>query len=1152
MNEPWSIQLFGGLRIRQSERLITRFRTQKTGALLAFLAYHRQQSHARDVLIEMFWPDTTPESGRHNLSHALSSLRHQLEPPGVPAGAVLVADRFSVELNPEAFTTDVADFERALRAATQARNTPDQMPLLTQALEKYTGPLLPDYDEEWIALEQERLAQRFQQAATQLMALREKAGDGEGALEIARRTVSLDPLREESNRELLRLLAATGQLEAALRHYREYERVLERELGEEPGSALRQMAGQIEAQLAQSRPPLDLRAVAAMATPVPAAPRHIALPAGTVTFLITDIEGSTALWEKAGDAFRSALSRHHALLRGEFRRQGGQEVKEAGDSFLVVFAGVADALACAIACQRSLDTQPWPEEVGGLLRVRMALHTGDVELEAGEYHALLLHRAARMLAAAHGGQILCSEATAGLLKGDLGPQVQLKDLGVWRLRDLEEPERLFQAVYPEMASAEFPPLHASPAQRAHLPLQFTRFFGREAEIARIGEMLASPETRLLTLTGPGGTGKTRLCIEAAGRFSETFAGAIWFVPLADLSDPGLIPQTILQAMSLPLTGGQEPLEQLVTALTNQSTLLLLDNFEHLVAGGAEVVQTLLSRVPTLQCLVTSRQTLNLPGEGEFAVAPLPIPNGSDTPERLSLFESVRLFVDRAQAAKPDFRITNSNAPAVAELCDRLEGIPLAIELAAARALVLTPSQMLVQLGSRFEFLVSRKRGIAERQRTLRATVDWSYRLLAPDVQRFFAQLCVFRGGWTPEAAEAVCEEPLALDMLAQLRECSLVTTQESESGIRFRMLESLREFGRDRLLESGESETTRRRQRDYFLRFAEETAPRLRAAKGAVWFQRVETEHDNLRAALEWCLAQKNDEQNDAAVGLRFCEALYNFWFSGFYLREARHYLTNALSRAADLGRTKERAVALGQCGLFTWFQGDSDVALPLLQEALAMSKELGDMEGVAEALHSLAWVASSQRDYARARTLLEESRALSQQSGDRNGLAQSLHSLGILAEYEGDYPKARLLYEQSLDLFRELGNHWRVAWVLHGLGFLALCGQDFARARSLLKESLALFCDGEVRWGEVRSLERFANLAMAEGQATRAVRLLGAAAAAREAIGWPLPPSAREEQDQISAAARSKLDGETFAVAWSEGQVMSLEQAVAYAFQDG
>lgn len=1224
MNAPWSIQLFGGLRIQQSERLITRFRTQKTGALLAYLAYHRQHSQARDVLIEMFWPDTAPESGRHNLSHALSSLRHQLEPPGVPAGTVIIADRFSVELNPEAFTTDVADFEHALRLATQARNTPEQKPLLMQALEKYKGSLLPDYYEDWIAPEQERLAQRFQQAATQAMALLEKAGELEIALNLAQRAVSLDPLREEANRELIRLLTVTGQREAALRQYREYARALDQVLGEEPGRALRQMALQLEAEAPQSRSPQYLSPVAAMASPLPSTLVLPALPTGTVTFLMTDIEGSTTLWEKAGDAFHSALSSHHALLRREFRRHGGQEMKEAGDSFLVVFGSVGDALACAIACQRSLDAQPWPDETG-TLRVRMALHTGDVELEAGEYHGLMLHCVARMLSAAHGGQTLCSEATAGLLKRDLDPQVLLKDLGVWRLRDVEEPERLFQAVYPKMALQEFPPLNASPAHRAHLPLQFTRFFGREAEIARIVEILTSPQTRLLTLTGPGGTGKTRLCLEAAGRFSETFAGAIWFVPLADLSDPGLIPQTILQALNLPLTGSQEPLEQLVAALTNHSTVLLLDNFEQLIAGGAERVQSLLSRVPTLQCLVTSRQTLGLPGEEEFAVAPLPTPNGSDTPERLSVFESVRLFVDRAQNAKPDFRITNSNAPAVAELCDRLEGMPLAIELAAARALVLTPSQMLVQLGSRFEFLVSRKRGIAERQRTLRATMDWSYRLLASDLQRFFARLCMFRGGWTPEAAEAVCEEPLALDMLAQLRECSLVSTQESESGIRFRMLESLREYGSEQMTAEERTHVERRRA-EYFLALVEEAEPHLSGPRQVVWLDRLEADHDNLRAALKWC----QEVADDTETGLRLAGSLWRFWDTRGYLSEGWNHLHAALSKKGVVGRTSARAKALEGAGRAAYYQNVYGHAQSLFNESLTICRELEDKRGIAYSLTNLGIIAKELGDYAQARILQEESlviwreteekegiafalfnlgivavlqgenasaRSRQEESlamyralGDKKGIALTLynlgeilgtqgddesavrlceeslttfqelgykagigfsyHYLGVLAEYRGDYPMARLLYTECLPLWRELGIKSQIAWALHGLGFVACQQGDYVAARTFLKDCLVAFRKIRYTSGMVRTLERFAGLAVAQRQMAPAGQLLAASENLREAMGAPLSLVEQPERNRNIDAIRTVLDDDEFAAAWAEGHAMTLDQAIAYALE--
>ncbi|WP_309718392.1 tetratricopeptide repeat protein, partial [Armatimonas sp.] len=800
-----------------------------------------------------------------------------------------------------------------------------------------------------------------------------------------------------------------------------------------------------------------------------------ALPTGTVTFLFTDIEGSTRLWERVGDVFRAALATHHALMRHEFRRSGGHEVKEAGDSFLVVFASVGDALACAIACQRALEKQAWPEEISSL-RVRMALHTGDVELAGGEYHGILLHRAARMLSAAHGGQILCSEASSNLLSRDLEPQVTLKDLGIWRLRDIQEPERLFQVTYPEMALTEFPPLNASPAHSSHLPLQFTRFFGRETEIAQLVELLASPQTRLLTLTGPGGTGKTRLSLEAAGRFAESFAGAVWFVPLADLSDASLIPTAILQALSIPLSGSKEPLEQAVTVLQKQPTLLILDNFEQLVeAGGAELVQSLVSQVGSLRCLVTSRQLLGLPGELEFAVSPLATPNGSDTPERLGLFESVRLFVDRAQAAKPDFRITNSNAPAVAELCDRLEGIPLAIELAAARALVLSPSQMLSQLGNRFEFLVSRKRGLAERQRTLQAAIDWSYRLLTPDVKHFFSQLCVFRGGWSLEAAESVCEESLALDMLAQLRECSLITTLESEGSIRFQMLETLREYAESQLsLE--ELVALKLRHAGFFVSLAEVADSFLRGADQAIWLERLERDHDNLRIVLTW----SNEPGGSGLVGLRIAVALGRFWSVRGYYNEGADYISRVLAQESK-GNEALRAKALYWGSDMAFYKEDYVDAERLGAQSLALYRELGDQQGIANGLYSQG-VLAGRKDSVVARELFAESLAISRKIGYLRGIANTVYQLGILAYRKSDYPTAQTHYEESLALHRETGDKRGTYLALNNLAMLSSARGDHAAAWELFGESLAICRELADPWGIAGRLMNLGGVASDRG----------------------------------------------------------------------
>jgi predicted ATPase len=583
------------------------------------------------------------------------------------------------------------------------------------------------------------------------------------------------------------------------------------------------------------------------------------------------------------------------VLRAEFARHGGLEVKEAGDAFLVAFSSVQSALACAVASQQALFAQPWPEAVNSLA-VRMALHTGDVTVENGEYHGLALHRASRILTAAHGGQILLSEAMAALVQRDLSEGVRLLDLGVFRLRDMPASERLFQVEYPGMAQRQFPPLAAEQGHKTNLPVQFTRFFGRQEELARLSHMLLLPQqTRLVTITGTGGTGKTRLALEVAARLTSSLEGAVWFVELEDLRDTSLIADTVMGALHAARSPDKAPADVVAEALSAYaSPLLILDNFEHLVEEGALFVQTLLARVPSLRCLVTSRQVLGLAGEREFALGPLPTPNGMHSLESLSLFESVQLFVERAQAVRPDFQITTATAPAVAQLCDALEGIPLAIELAAARAQVMTPSQMLSQIGHRFDFLVGRRRGASERQRTLRATLDWSYRLLSPDLQRFFSSLSVFRGGWTAEAAEAVCKEPLALDYLAQLRECSLVMTKEDAAEIRFRMLETLREYGRERLTELGEKEETQRRHVHYHLALADEYGATYNSPEFAARLHRLETEHDNLRAALTWCKDKATPDSVE--TGLRLAAALRMFWDLRGYWSEGRMHLTQMLS----------------------------------------------------------------------------------------------------------------------------------------------------------------------------------------------------------------------------------------------------------------
>jgi len=730
----------------------------------------------------------------------------------------------------------------------------------------------------------------------------------------------------------------------------------------------------------------------------------------------------------------------------------------------------------------------------------MAVHTGQVELMEREYRGLALHHASRVLTAGHGGQVLCSEGAAGLLRRDLEPGVRLVDLGVYQLRDVEVPERLFQVSYPGMDPEKFPPLKAHIGYGSHLPLTFTRFFGRAKELAWLQEALVQPETRLVTMTGSGGCGKTRLALEAARQSLQPFGGAVWFVPLQALATPGLIPGAVADALQLPRSPHIEPLDQAVEALSRQPSLLVLDNFEHLAGEGALVLRTLLQRVPTLTCLVTSRQTLDLSGEAEFFVAPLPTPSGEGTPEGLMTCDSVQLFVDRAQAARPDFQVTPANARAVSALCDRLEGIPLALELAGARAQVLTPAQMLGQLEHRFEFLVTRKRDVPDRHRTLRAAVDWSYQSLTPELQRFFRQLSVFRGGWTVEAAAAVCEEPKALECLEQLRECSLILLDEGaeEAGeVRFRLLETLREYGEKQLTEE-EANALGQRHAECYLELAEKADAQDRGPQAKEWLDRLEREHDNLRAALAWL----QEAPGVAQTQLRLARALLHFWNFRGYLSEGRAHLDEALRRPDATAATKARAGALSGASGLAGRQGDFAAARALAEEGLSISRELEEASEVAACLAKLGGVAMVLGRYAAAKAMLEEALGIWRGLGDRPGVASALNNLGMLAWYEGDHAASRPLYQEALGMYREEGDRSNAATCLANLGDEALTRGDYAAAKGMYEESLALF--REVGHGQAVSSSRvnLGYLALAEGDNASAAALLEEALTSARELG--------------------------------------------------
>jgi predicted ATPase len=664
--------------------------------------------------------------------------------------------------------------------------------------------------------------------------------------------------------------------------------------------------------------------------------------------------------------------------------------------------------------------------------------------------------------------------------------------------------------------------------------------------------------------------------------APAFAGRVWFVDLAGLPDPNLIPFAVGNALQLAPVSGSDPLRPVVDLLGDAPCLLVLDNFEQLLrdpgsggknghpagsGGGAAYVRLLLERVPRLTCLVTSRQPLHLGGEQEFPLPPLPVPEGSASPEHLLECGSVALYVDRAQAAKPDFAVTAQNAAAVAALCRKLEGMPLAVEMAAAWAKTLPPARMLERLEHQLDLLISRRRDLPPRQQRLRATIQWSYDLLSPELQTWFARLGIFRGGWTLEAAEAVCSgvEGDALLVLSELQEHSLIVAEEE--GARYRMLEPLREFAREQLA-SEEHAALARRHTEFFHGFLKQELAHaeVRLADEQAALERLEQEHDNLRTALAWSQsAALAGNPSALALGLALGGDLGLFWSLRGYLREAREQLERLLAidsqvrsnEAAGAGSPGEarclaRSRLLARAGLVAGDQGDYPAMRAHFQESLYLRRQFGGPKEIAYSLAYLGGAAREEGDLEAARSYFEEALAINREqgAGGEPGCALALGNLGGVAFCRGQLDAARRFYEESLALYRRLGDKRGSAWVLHGLAMLARRTDDLQAGRMLEAESLKLRHGLSSPQGVAECLLGFAELAPAEGAPARAARLLGAAAALCEAIGYRLPAHERQVHDQAVAAVRAARRDGPFEAAWREGQALTLEQAVAETLQ--
>ena len=908
------------------------------------------------------------------------------------------------------------------------------------------------------------------------------------------------------------------------------------------------------------------------------------LPTGLVTFLFTDIEGSTRLWEHNPAQMTLALRRHDALLRDIVGRHDGHVFKTVGDAFCIAFDNASHAVDAATHAQLSLLAEAWPEDAR--LVVRMAVHTGDCVVHDDDYFGQTLNRAARLLAIAHGGQVLVSAATAAAVRDSLSRDVTLLDRGRHRLKDLAQAEHVFQVVHSGLPTA-FPPLRSLSGHPNNLPHHLSTFVGRSNELRDVKALLG--KTRLLTLSGAGGTGKTRLGLQAAAESLESYEDGVWIVELAALTDASLVAKTVASVLDVREVAGTTPLAGVAAHLRDKHAMLVLDNCEHLVDACAQLVDVLLTRCPHLYVVATSRQQLGITGEYVYKVPSLsaPDPRLVVRADDLVRYEAVSLFVERARVHMSDFAISDDTARAIASVCARLEGSPLAIELAAARIRSMSIREIDERLHQRFQLLTGGPRTALPRQQSLRSMLDWSYDLLTDREKALLCRTSVFAGGWTLPAAAAICsgdgiDEAEVLDLMTSLTDKSLVVADPRERGTRYRTLEMVREYTREHLA-TGQEQRLREKHLAYFVAFAAQANPR--GADQQAWLDRLEAEHDNLRAAL----VDAGQTLDIRAARLRLAGNLWWFWLAHGHLGEGRRHLASALEATASDGASAARASALNGAAVLAFEQGDYDAARLLWEEAIAVSEAIGPEHGMTLALRGLAGLALIQGDYDRAEALYEKvlavqksgndagtlgnlglvahakgdyakarelhSRALAmhRQSGDTRSAAICLANLGIVLTDLGQHPDAKAMFEEGLALFEQTGDRRGAASTKCYMGNQACEMGDHRAARHLYQQSLAARFDLGDRLGVVEVLEGIACVQAGVADIDSAARLWGFSDRLRQELHTPMERAQRRRYDRAVTDARGTCgDEEIFDRAWRRGREMPLDQAIALALSAG
>ena len=912
------------------------------------------------------------------------------------------------------------------------------------------------------------------------------------------------------------------------------------------------------------------------------------LPFGTVTFLFTDIESSTKLWERYPEAMKVALAKHDSIMKDTIESNNGQIIKTTGDGVHAVFATVIDSINAALDAQRKFQTSEIFPDSDFPLRVRMGIHTGEAELRDGDYYGGTLNRAARIMSVAHGGQTLISETTLQIAREHLPKDVSVLDLGQHHLKGLSSAEHIHQVSTPELESV-FPALRSQIQRTDNIPTQLTSFVGRGRELTEASSRLEG--ARLLTLIGPGGTGKTRLSIQLGRQLLSGYKDGVWLVELAPISDPSLILRTIASVFEIGEVAGV-PFKTLVhDFLREKHLLLILDNCEHLVEASARVADELLHVAPNIKVIASSREALGISGETVYRVPSLSMPEQAEvTKAAVEKFESVQLFMERANAAYRKFQLTDENASSVAQICSRLDGIPLAIELAASRITVFSPEQIAKRLDDRFKLLTGGSRTALPRQQTLRALIDWSYDLLSEDERALLRRLSVFAGGWTFEAAETVCNNVDVFEHLPQLANKSLVTVNDEGDEPRYFLLETIRQYARDKLLEQGEGQGTRDRHLAYFLDMAETAqAEILTKEKELDWINRLKMEYDNIRTATEWGLS------NDPLAVARIVYSLSSLMVVLSSTSEGHRWGEKALKEIDNAGENKTdqekliRARLLVSMGIMSFAMGDNQTSRSEAREASPILRKLGDKRALAIALGFQCGACILTGHKEEAIEVFEEALVLAEELGDKYILGTVLSAGSRVDVFaKGDFSKAVGHLAEAAELLKEHGNRWSYGITMFGFGNLYLTQRNFEKARehykiamqtvqelgsirnvNMIKSDLAHILRYEGKFAEALSayhetikdwqrmghraaiahqLECIAFINKATEQTEKAARLFGMAEALRQRIGIDMTTQERKDYEKEVAELKANMDEKEFASLWTEGRSMTMDEAMELA----